>query len=114
MALTKWSYNHTTPQKMKSKTKPQISLSVVSSLYLTQNSHSSVYSIIRAFILYFNVIFVNNLPNVLLSSFILLFADDTKCAKTITDVFDCHFLQADLNRLYQWSQNWNLHFNEEK
>ena len=60
--------------------------------------------------------FVNDLPNELLSSFILLFADDTKCAKTmiVSDVSDCHFLQADLNRLYQWSQDWNLHFNEEK
>jgi len=36
---------------MKSKTKPQSSLSVVSSLYLTQNSQCSVSSIIRAFIL---------------------------------------------------------------
>ena len=60
------------------------------------------------------LIFVNDLPNVLLSSFILLFADNTKCVKTISEVSYCHFLQGDLNRLYQWSQDWNLHFDEEK
>ena len=42
------------------------------------------------------LIFVNDLPNVLLSSFTLLFADDIKCVKTISEVSDCHFLQADL------------------
>jgi len=38
---------------------------------------------------------------------LLSFADDTKCVKTISELCDCHFLQADLNRLYQWSPDWN-------
>ncbi len=54
------------------------------------------------------------MPDVALSSSVLLFADDTKCAKQICHISDCYLLQSDLNDLLSWSQQRNLHFNEEK
>ncbi len=60
------------------------------------------------------LIFVNDLPSETLSSSALLFADDTTCAKSISGMSDCISLQTDLNRLWLWSQDWNLHFSEEK
>ena len=60
------------------------------------------------------LIFVNDLPTSVVSSHIYLFADDTKCLKPIHSISDCHSLQRDLLNLFNWSQNWNLPFNEDK
>ena len=43
-----------------------------------------------------------------------LFADDAKVYKTIEDILACTLLQADLNRLYEWSVTWKMNFNHSK
>ena len=53
-------------------------------------------------------------PSVAASSSVLLFADDTKCFKTIKSPSDRPSLQSDLNSLAAWSQQWNVCFNESK
>ncbi|CAI8024098.1 hypothetical protein GBAR_LOCUS14028, partial [Geodia barretti] len=60
------------------------------------------------------LIFVNDLPSSTKSSNVFLFADDTKCLKKISSQTDCHLLQEDLLCLSNWSQRWNLKFNERK
>jgi len=57
------------------------------------------------------LVYINDLPDHILSSILLLFADDTKCFKTITDVNDSHELQKDLNILDGWSISSDLLFN---
>ena len=53
------------------------------------------------------LIFVNDLPASASSSKIFLFADDTKCLKTVNNYTDCLFLQRDLHNITLWSQAWN-------
>ena len=60
------------------------------------------------------LIFINDLPETLSSSHMLLFADDTKCFKAIHNRLDSHLLQQDLNHLTMWSQQWHLCFNPKK
>ena len=60
------------------------------------------------------LIFINDLPSSISSSEILLFADNTKCLKTVSSHTDSLLLQDDLLCLSNWSQMWNLHFNEKK
>ena len=60
------------------------------------------------------LIFINDLPEPLSSSHMLLFADDTKCFKAIHNSLDFHLLQQDLNHLTMWSQQWHLCFNSKK
>ena len=57
------------------------------------------------------LIFINNIPETVTSP---LFADDTKCFKTIGNHSHCHSLQQDLQQRSDWSHLWNLHFNEKK
>ena len=47
------------------------------------------------------LIYINDLPDVLSSSQVLLFADDAKCFKIISSVCDSMGLQDDLNKLSQ-------------
>ena len=44
----------------------------------------------------------------------LLFADDTKCIKTISSPHDSSSLQDDLNALTNWSSHWKLAFSSSK
>ena len=60
------------------------------------------------------LIFINDLPQCILHSFPLLFADDTKCLCPISSPLDCQLLQSDLNNLSYWSSKWKLLFNEAK
>ena len=60
------------------------------------------------------LVFVNDLPAAVTSSLVLLFADDAKCFKKVSEISDCLSLQQDLNNLATWSTFWNLLFNEEK
>ncbi|CAI8031468.1 RNA-directed DNA polymerase from mobile element jockey, partial [Geodia barretti] len=60
------------------------------------------------------LIYINDLPEVVLSSKVLLFADDAKCFKSISNFSDCMCLQDDLKRLAQWSSTWSLPFNDKK
>jgi hypothetical protein len=59
------------------------------------------------------VIFINDLPN-LVDSDVYLFADDTKIFNIISDVKDTYQLQADLNKLSNWSDTWLLKFHPDK
>ena len=47
---------------------------------------------------------INDLPETLSSSRMLLFADDTKCFKAIYNSLDSHLLQKDLHHLNMWPQ----------
>ena len=60
------------------------------------------------------LVFINDLPDCVLNSTMLLFADDVKCSLPISSQFDCFLLQNDLDVLTVWSKYWNLCFNESK
>ena len=59
------------------------------------------------------LLFINDLPQSVRSSS-MLFADDAKCFRPITNPSDCSLLQDDLVRLLDWSNKWKLHFNISK
>ncbi len=60
------------------------------------------------------LVYINDLPDCVRSAKIHLFADDTKCSHQISSPSDINLLQADLDRLHQWSVKWSLSFNELK
>ena len=60
------------------------------------------------------LIYVNDLPEVILSTKVLLFTDNVKCYCSIHSVNNFMCMQDDLTRLAQWSATWNLPFNVEK
>ena len=60
------------------------------------------------------LIYINDISNYVTSSTTLLFADDTKCFKTIIQPSDFIQLQRDIESLSQWSIDWNLIFNSSK
>ena len=60
------------------------------------------------------LIFINDILETVTYSDLLLFADDTKCLKTIGNPSDCHSLQQDLQQLSDWCHLWNLYFKEKK
>ena len=57
--------------------------------------------------------FVNEIPSIV-SSPVLLFADDTKIFRVIRNGEDYTALQSDLDLLQRWSQQWLLNFNISK
>ncbi len=60
------------------------------------------------------VIFINDLPDIVMST-VQIFADDTKIYRTaVNDIGDEILLQEDLNKLHQWSVKWQLKFNLKK
>ena len=48
------------------------------------------------------------------ASNILKFADDTKNFRRVQTWQECHTLQQDLNILVQWSEKWQMLFNQSK
>ena len=60
------------------------------------------------------LIYVNDIPDHISKSLLYLFADDTKCLKTISDPSDVFELQHDINSLNLWSVQWRLLFNPTK
>ena len=60
------------------------------------------------------LVFVNDISDSVLSSKVLVFADNTKCFKAIHDSQDSHSLQLDIHQLSSWSHHWSLFFNEQK
>ena len=60
------------------------------------------------------LIFVNDLPDTVQFSKILLFADYAKCIMPISSPLDSTHLQSDLLRLSEWCTTWNLYLNENK
>jgi hypothetical protein len=60
------------------------------------------------------LIYINDLPSEIQSS-TKLFADDTKIYRKLVDkVADTSILQSDLDRMRNWTENWQLNFNFEK
>ena len=58
-------------------------------------------------------IFINDLPeNVECETY--MFADDTKCLRKVTSLNDCLKFQEEINRLYEWSEKWQMQFNADK
>jgi hypothetical protein len=51
--------------------------------------------------LLFNI-FINDICNTIHNSRYLLFADDLKIYRTITNVDDCKLLQHDINSVHNW------------
>ena len=60
------------------------------------------------------LLYVNDLPEVAENSDIAMFADDSKCFKSITSVHDCFDLQSDLNKICCWSRENELDFQPKK
>ena len=61
------------------------------------------------------LVYINDLPEVIDSaSNIKLFADDSKCHRTIVQNSDCLALQEDIDTLFHWSKDWRLRFNVKK
>jgi ribonuclease P/MRP protein subunit RPP40 len=60
------------------------------------------------------LLFVNDLPTWIKDSIIKMFADDTKLWNRIGMESDSSTLQANINRLGDWSQKWLLTFNPAK
>ncbi|KAI5633524.1 reverse transcriptase (RNA-dependent DNA polymerase) domain-containing protein [Phthorimaea operculella] len=57
------------------------------------------------------VLLINDLPDVVSNSSILIFADDVKLYKTCESEYDCKLLQKDLDAVYAWSISNKLWFN---
>ena len=55
-----------------------------------------------------------DLPSLVQLSNVPLFADDTKCYKSISSVTDCSLFQTDLDFPSNWCSDWNLSFNATK
>ncbi|KAJ2937427.1 hypothetical protein O0L34_g18615 [Tuta absoluta] len=60
------------------------------------------------------VILINDLPNVVSDSSILIFADDVKLYRTCESELDCKILQRDLDAVHAWSIENKLYFNPSK
>ena len=60
------------------------------------------------------LVYVNDLPTLVQSVQLLMFADDTKCLKSIVSYTDCSLLQSDLCILHRWSSTRNIAFNKAK
>ena len=59
------------------------------------------------------VIFINDMPNCL-SSLCKMFADDAKVYREVNSPEDNESLQLDIDNMNDWSQKWQLPFNESK
>jgi hypothetical protein len=60
------------------------------------------------------LVFINDLQFECKNSSMLLFADDTKLYREVNNLTDWRLLTEDLNRVFEWSLKWQLHFNKTK
>lgn len=58
----------------------------------------------------FFILYINDLPACSLHSSLLLYADDSKCSKSIASASDCLLLQEDLDRVSDWSVSYSSKF----
>ena len=54
------------------------------------------------------LLFINDMPKVVSSSKLSLFADDAKCYRKVLSHNDCQLLQNDINNLYDYRIRWGL------
>ena len=59
------------------------------------------------------LIYVNDMTEGV-SSYISLFKDDAKLLRKIGNHKDCEELQNDINKIYEWSNTWEMEFNAKK
>ena len=59
-------------------------------------------------------VYVDDIDLVVLLSFLLKFADDTKMAKLIQSLFDAMKFQEDIDNLCKWARDWAMEFNVDK
>ena len=62
----------------------------------------------------FFILFINDLEQVVVSSTVSFFADDTRVSKQIGCYEDCLLLQDDLYRILEWSRRNNMKLHEQK
>ena len=60
------------------------------------------------------LVYINDMPDYICHSLLLIFADDTKCLKHIHTVTDRNALQEDIDSLFSWSRDSDLNFNLKK
>ena len=62
------------------------------------------------------VIFINDIDDVLnlVSRFVYKFVDDTKYVRVVTDDKDKEAMQANINKLMEWAEEWQMDFNTSK
>lgn len=60
------------------------------------------------------ILYINDMPNVNLSSKLMICAGDAKCYRSVSSINDCKLLQHDLDLLFDWSVTWKLNFNVDK
>ena len=60
------------------------------------------------------LIYANDLPESVNYSLVPMFADDSKCFRSIHNSQDSNLLQSDINSLCNWSSTWDLKFNYKK
>ena len=60
------------------------------------------------------LVYINDMPDYICHSLLLIFADDTKCLKQIHTVNDRNALQEDIDSLFSWSRDSDLNFNLKK
>ena len=60
------------------------------------------------------VTFINDLPKSVVNCICRLFADDTKLIAAVRNNTDITLIQADLDALVKWSQDWLMEFNTDK
>jgi len=59
------------------------------------------------------ICYINDMSNTV-SSFIYMYADDTKVSREVGSIQDSTILQTDLNQIHTWSDTWQLKFNSTK
>ena len=60
------------------------------------------------------LMFINDLPDIIVHSNVRLFADDCILYKQISCIDDAQKLQTDLASLYLWAETWQMKFNTSK
>ena len=59
------------------------------------------------------IFYINDLPDVS-NVTTKIYADDTKAYTSIKSPEDRNNLQQSIDRMYDWTQTWQLHFNQSK
>ena len=59
------------------------------------------------------LIYINDIDEFIVSK-LGKFADDTKLCRGISNSIDANILRADLDKIYQWSLDWQMLFNVDK